>query len=103
LFFVTEGPTNRVKKLLDKEVQRAKRVLPNVPIKVFNAGNGAGQIPLKKLRGKIAKSKIVLSKEEVAAIEKRIHALGALRLPIPKGIDPTKTPKGVNPRALRGK
>jgi hypothetical protein len=102
VFFVTEGPTNRVKKMLDKEMSKIKRVLPNVQITVLNTGNDAGQVPLKKLKKTVMKVKPVLTKAELEAVRKRLHALGVFKLPIPKGMDPTKPPKG-NKRALRGK
>ncbi|MDR2083070.1 MAG: DUF4191 domain-containing protein [Candidatus Ancillula trichonymphae] len=102
VFFVTEGPTNRVKKMVDKEVQKIKRVLPNMQITVLNTGNDPGQVPLKKLKKSVAKVKPVLTKAELEAVRKRLHALGGFRLPIPKGMDPTKPPRGAK-RALRGK
>ncbi|MDR1862173.1 MAG: DUF4191 domain-containing protein [Candidatus Ancillula sp.] len=103
VFLVSEGPTSRVKKMVDKEVQRTKRVLQNVPIHVINYGNLEGQVPLKKLRSVIAKKKIVLTKDELKQVQGRLNALGTMKMPIPKGMDPNRMPKGMNRRALRGK
>jgi hypothetical protein len=104
IYFVTEGPTNRVKKLVEKEVTRTKRILQNVPIHIINSGNESGQVPLAKLRSAIVKKKkVVLTKDELSQIRGRLNSLGGMRLPIPKGMDPNKTPKGNGRRALRGK
>lgn len=100
--FVTEGPTNRVKTLLDKEVNKTKRILPNVPITIVNCGNNEGQTPLKKLKWKVSKIKISLTKSEYLEVQNRLRALGTWKMPIPKGIDPTKM-KSSSRRNLRGK
>lgn len=87
---VTEGPATRVGKLVDKERRRVARVLPNVPITVLQCGNDEGQIPLPKIARSVQKLKPKLTKAEVGEVMKRLHALGATRPPIPKGIDPMK-------------
>ncbi|MDR1447746.1 MAG: DUF4191 domain-containing protein [Candidatus Ancillula sp.] len=101
VFLISEGPTKRVKKMIDKEVLKIKRVLPNVQITIFNTGNDAGQLPLKKLKRSVMKVKPVLTKAELEAVRKRLHALGVFKMPIPKGMDPTKAPK--NARRARGR
>lgn len=99
---VTEGPTSRVRKLVDKEIKKTKRILPKVPISVVNSGNLEGQVPLKGLRKAVMKNKNTLSKQEVLVIRNRLKSLGGMKLPIPKGMDPNRAPKGVSKRALRG-
>lgn len=98
---VTEGPLPRVRRLAETERKRMNRVLPDVPVMIVNAGDGEGQVPLRKLSRAIMRKKPVLSKDEVSTVAKRLHALGAARLPIPKGVDPTR----VRPdrRATRGR
>ncbi len=86
---VSEGPTHRVKPLVDAERKRLARILPNVTIHVLESGRGEGQVPLNKLAKTMGKLKNELSKVEVNAVSKRINSLGN-RLPIPKGIDPYK-------------
>lgn len=86
---VTEGPPQRVKRLIDGERKRLSRILPNVPVHVIQAGDAEGQVPLSKVSRRIQKLKKQLTKQEVQAVNKRITALGN-RLPIPKGIDPFK-------------
>src|SRR6478752_1903199 len=86
---VSEGPSNRVKPLVDAERKRLARILPNVTIHVIESGRGEGQVPLSQLAKKMNKLKGELTKTEVSAVSKRISSLGG-RLPIPKGIDPYK-------------
>jgi len=86
---VSEGPTHRVKPLVDAERRRLTRILPNVTIHVLESGRGEGQVPLNKLAKTMGKLKNELTKVEVNAVSKRINSLGN-RLPIPKGIDPYK-------------
>jgi F0F1-type ATP synthase assembly protein I len=86
---VSEGPSNRVKPLVDAERKRLARILPNVTIHVIESGRGEGQVPLSQIAKKMNKLKGELTKTEVSAVSKRISSLGG-RLPIPKGIDPYK-------------
>ncbi|ASN19800.1 DUF4191 domain-containing protein [Arthrobacter sp. YN] len=86
---VSEGPTHRVKPLVDAERKRLARILPNVTIHVLESGRGEGQVPLNKLAKTMGKLNKELTKIEVNAVSKRINSLGN-RLPIPKGIDPYK-------------
>ncbi|MBN2177542.1 MAG: DUF4191 family protein [Demequinaceae bacterium] len=80
---------------------RLNRIVPGVPLNEFHAGLGQGQLRLKKLVKSIKGLKKILSKRERAAIESRIHALGAVKLPIPKGIDPMRARP--DRKALRGR
>ena len=87
---VSEGPKARVTKLLDTERKRTARVLPNVPITLVQSGSDEGQVPLRKLPRRVQRLKPTLTKQETAEISKRLTALGTVRLPVPKGIDPTR-------------
>ncbi|MET3947777.1 F0F1-type ATP synthase assembly protein I [Arthrobacter sp. UYCu512] len=86
---VSEGPSARVKPLLDAERKRLSRILPNVTIHVIESGRGEGQVPISQVAKKMTKMKSELTKLEVSTVSKRISSLGS-RLPIPKGIDPYK-------------
>jgi F0F1-type ATP synthase assembly protein I len=86
---VSEGPTHRVKPLLDAERKKLARILPNVTIHVIESGRGDGQTPISQVAKKMNKLDKELTKIEVSAVSKRISSLGN-RLPIPKGIDPYK-------------
>ncbi|WP_334173721.1 DUF4191 domain-containing protein [Sinomonas sp.] len=97
---VSEGPASRVRPLIESERKRLVRILPNVPITVIETGREEGQTPLDKVAKRMQKLKPELTKVEVQAINKRLASLGP-RLPIPKGIDPTR----IRPdrRAMRGR
>lgn len=87
---VSEGPSHRVQRMLDDERRRTARVLQNVPITTLQVGNGEGQIPLPKVARKVQKMKKTLTRAEAAEVGKRLKALGGVRLPVPKGVDPMK-------------
>lgn len=90
VILVSDGPPQRVGKLLDAERKRVARVLPDVPIHVLQAGGGADQVPLGKLPRRVMRLKPTLTKAEVAAVSKRLRALGRMRVPVPKGMDPMR-------------
>jgi F0F1-type ATP synthase assembly protein I len=86
---VTEGPTHRVRPLIEGERKKLARILPNVTIHVIETGRGDGQVPISQVAKKMNKLSNELTKTEVSAVSKRISSLGG-RLPIPKGVDPYK-------------
>ena len=90
VLLVTEGPPNRVKKLIDAEQRKLSRVLSGVPVVVVQCGNAEGQVPLAKLARHVQKLKPKLTKAEVGEVGKRLTALGKIRMPIPKGVDPNR-------------
>jgi hypothetical protein len=87
---VSEGPPARAGKLLDTERKRVTRLLPNVPVHLIQLGNEEGQTPLLKLTRTVQRQKGKLTAAEAAEVAKRLKALGAVRPPIPKGIDPMR-------------
>ena len=87
---VGDGPPHRIGRLLENEKRKVTRVLPGVPVHLLQAGDGEGQVPLRKLGRKVMKLKPTLTKQEVAEVGKRLKALGGIRPPIPKGIDPLR-------------
>ncbi|WP_448072290.1 DUF4191 domain-containing protein [Georgenia yuyongxinii] len=90
IVLVSEGPGHRVQRLLDDERRKVARVAPNVPVHLVQCGNDEGQVPLAKLVGHVQKLKGKLTPAEVAAVAKRLQALGSARMPIPKGVDPMR-------------
>jgi len=88
---LTEGPLPRVTKLADGERKRIQRVLgAGVPVTVLHAGDGDDQIPLIKVSRTIGKMRPALTKEQVIEVSKRLRALGGVRMPVPKGVDPMR-------------
>lgn len=98
---VGEGPTGRVQKLLIKEQKRVERVAPGVPVTTLIVGSGEGQIPLTKIASKVQRLKPMITKDEMAVVNKRLKSLGGIRPPIPQGVDPTRA--RMDRKALRGK
>jgi Domain of unknown function (DUF4191) len=101
IVLIGEGPDARRTKLLTQERKKVERVAPGVPVTSFVVGDGADQVPIRKLGGKITRMKPVLTKEEVSAVNKRLKSLGGLRPPIPAGMDPMKARP--DRKAMRGR
>lgn len=88
---VADGNPNRSRRLAENEQKRINRVLgANVPVTVVVCGDGEGEVPLRKLAGHVMRLRPQLTKGEVSEVAKRLRAMGAMRLPIPKGVDPTR-------------
>ncbi len=100
---VGEGPSGRAQKALAAERRKVERLLPGVPVTVYRVGSGKGDevVALSALTGRIQRMKPVLTKAEVATVNKRLRALGGVRPPLPQGFDPTKA--RMDRRALRGR
>jgi hypothetical protein len=99
---VTEGPLPRANRLAENERKRTARLVgENVPVLIVNAGDGEGQVPLPKLGRHVMKMRGALTKNEVSEVSRRLRALGGVKLPIPKGVDPTRTRP--DRRATRGR
>lgn len=91
---IGEGPTGRTNKLLGTERKKAQRLVPNVPVTTYRLGTGEGEnvVSTRELVGRMKKlgRRRDLTKSEVTAVNKRLHALGRMAPPIPKGIDPQR-------------
>ncbi len=103
IVLVGDGPPTRVRRLLEAEKRKVARVVPNVPVHLFTVGDGGseGEVPLRKLASRVQRLKPQLTKQEVAAVQKRLRALGGIRPPVPKGIDPMNARP--DRRAMRGR
>jgi len=84
---VGEGAPTRIGNLLLQEKRRIARVAPEVAIHELVAGNGEGQVPLRKLSRRIMKLPKTLTPKQVTELNYRLKAIGAQQgpLPIPKG------------------
>ena len=101
---VVEGPAARATKLGEAERKKVSRIAgPNVPVTVIRVGEGGGEdeVSVRKVAGKLQRMKPVLTKEEVAAVNKRLKALGGLRPPLPAGVDPNRV--RMDRKAMRGR
>lgn len=88
VILVTEGPSQRVRPLVEKERKKMARFLPNVPIEVIQTGKGEHQVELHEVSKTLKRMPKKLTKQEVQQVDKRIAALGSSKLPIPQGVDP---------------
>lgn len=98
---VLEGPTARATRLGEAERKRITRVLPNVPVHLLRVGSAEGEVPVRKLAGKIQRIRPTLTKAEASAVNKRLKALGAAKPPVPKGVDPMRARP--DRRGMRGR
>jgi hypothetical protein len=93
VILVAEGRGRGPRELLGAEVRRVKKVIGNAPLHDIILGNGEGEIPLAKLQSTIMRKRRVLRRNEVDDLYRRLAALGAMNLPIPKGPMPTRVPR----------
>lgn len=98
---VGEGPTGRVQKLLVAEKKRVERVAPGVPVTLMRVGSGEDEVPISKLASKVQRLRPQITKDEMSVVNKRLKALGGMKAPLPKGVDPTRA--RMDRKALRGK
>src|SRR5690606_37909920 len=98
IILVSEGPPNRVRKMLNNEKKRVARVALDVPVYDVQCGDGEGQVPLAKLQRHLMKLPRNLRKPAVSEVKYRLRALPQ-NLPVPK----TPLPRNVRmPRGPRG-
>ncbi len=87
VILVGEGAPNRVGNLLTQERRKIARVAPDVTITDIVAGNGDGQVPIRRLSRRVMKLPKSLTPAQVNELNLRLRALNAQQgtIPIPKG------------------
>jgi Domain of unknown function (DUF4191) len=101
---VAEGPAARATKLAESERKKISRIAgASVPVTVLRIGEGGGkdEVSVRKVASKLQRMKPVLTKEEVAAVNKRLKALGGMRPPLPAGVDPNRV--RMDRKSMRGR
>lgn len=96
---VAEGSPQRLPALLAQERRKLARLVPDIPVTELQAGNSEGQVPLRKLNGKVTRLSRSISVTQVAEVNRRLKAAGGMNIPIPKGPMPRG---GRVPRGPRG-
>ncbi|TFB51355.1 DUF4191 domain-containing protein [Cryobacterium tagatosivorans] len=86
---ISEGPRSRTARMLDDERRMVSRLGGNIAVTVVSVGPDEDAVPLHKLARRLTKIKPTLTKAEVLAVNNRLNSM-ARKLPIPKGVDPTK-------------
>ncbi|MBO1755285.1 DUF4191 domain-containing protein [Allobranchiibius sp. CTAmp26] len=99
---VGEGPRGGATKLLESERKRVARVSgPEVPVHTLRVGEGEDAVAVSKLTATMTKLPKKLTDAEVQAVNKRLRALGGVKPPIPKGMDPRSA--RADRKSLRGR
>ena len=98
---VGEGNHNRVRGLLTQEKRKVARVAPDVSVHEIFAGNGEGEVPLRKLPRAVTKLPKSITPGQVNELNHRLKALTAQQgaMPIPKGPMPRSAKQA---RSMRG-
>jgi Domain of unknown function (DUF4191) len=96
IVLIGEGSPGRVGNLIANERRKMARIAGETPIHEVIAGNGEGQVPLRKLQSHLAKLPRALRPGEVTDLNNRLRAVGERSLPIPKGPLPknARMPRG---------
>ena len=71
--------------MLQDEKKKSERYAPGAPITLIVVGDGAGQVPLKKLQKHVQKLPKKLSAHQMRELRMRLKAVGGMSLPVPKG------------------
>ena len=98
---VAEGPPARSARLAEAERKKVARVAPGVPVTVLRVGDGEDEVSVRKIASRLQRMKPVLTKDEAAAVNKRLKALAGSRPPIPAGVDPNRV--RMDRKAMRGR
>lgn len=101
---VAEGPAARAQRLLVSERKKVERLAPGAPVHTFRVSEdetGDDLVPIRKLSNKIQRLKMVLTKDEVASVNKRLRAMGQVKPQIPAGMDPNRA--RMNRSAMKGR
>jgi hypothetical protein len=103
IVLIGEGPPGRAQKLLAAERRKVERVASGVPVTLLRVGEGGSEdeVHIRKLSNRVQRLKPVLTKDEVAVVNKRLKSIGGVRPPLPKGVDPTKV--RMDRKAMRGR
>jgi hypothetical protein len=88
---LTGEGTQAVRTMLQDERRKAERFAPGVPVTEIYVGDGADQVPLRKLQKRLAKLPKKLSAHQMREVRARFKAVGGMSMPIPKG----PMPKGI--------
>jgi hypothetical protein len=91
---IAEGRGRGQRELLGNEVRRVRKVIGETPVHNIVVGNGPGEIPLPRLQTTLMRLPRTLRRGEVDPVERRLRAVSAPVLPIPKGPIPRGVPRG---------
>jgi hypothetical protein len=91
---IAEGRGRGARDLLAAEMRRVRKYAGDAPVIDIIVGNGEGEVPLAKLQNTLMRKRRVLRRGEIDDLYRRLAAMGAMNLPIPKGPMPTRVQRG---------
>ncbi|MCK9932569.1 DUF4191 domain-containing protein [Frankia sp. Mgl5] len=94
VILIAEGRGRGPRELLVAEKRRIRKIVGEAPLLDYVVGNGEGEIPLPKLQSTLMRLRRELRKRDVDALDRRLKAVSAPALPIPKGPIPRNIPRG---------
>lgn len=89
IVLVAEGNRNTVRNLVEEQRRTCQKIANGVPLHVVYVGTEEHTVRLADLGRHIMRLKRTLNRREIRETSNRLSSMG-LKLPIPKGIDPTK-------------
>lgn len=101
IVLIGEGAPHRVRSLIAQEKKRTARIVGDTPIYDIIAGDGEGQVPLKKLSQHLIKLPRNIDSKQMSSLEKRLQSLSGPKQALPKGPLPAKAQRGINERTIR--
>jgi len=90
---VAEGARNRTRNLVVTEKKRLSRWIGEVPVYEVLVGDGEGQVGLRELEKHFLKLPRNIKGKQVNELDRKLKAMGAGSMPIPKGPMPTRMPR----------
>lgn len=90
---VAEGARNRTRNLVVTEKKRLSRWIGDVPVYEVLVGDGEGQVGLRELEKHFLKLPRNIKGKQVNELDRKLKAMGAGAMPIPKGPMPTRMPR----------
>ena len=91
---VGEGNPNRLRGLVVNEKRVLARVVGDTPIYDVVIGDGEGQVALRELERHFLKLPRNIKPNLVNDLDRKLKAMPAAQMPIPKGPMPTRVPRG---------
>ncbi len=93
VILVAEGARNRTRNLVVTEKKNLARWIGDVPVYEILIGDGEGQVPLRGLEKHLLKLPRNIKGKRVNELDRKLKAIGAAAMPIPKGPMPTRMPR----------
>ena len=93
IVLVAEGSPTRTRQLVSTEKRRLTRIVGQTPVYDVSVGDDEGQVSLRGLEKHFAKLPKNIKGKQVNELDRRLKAIAAPPLPVPKGPMPTRMPR----------